>query len=105
MPYKKGECGNPNGRPKGSLNKTTRAAHRILYEKQDKIIRRAITLALDKNAPNTVLLAKLLDKVLPSQIVGTFLGEFTQHVEQISDIELIRIVRESGRGTITKKKK
>lgn len=54
------------GRKKGSENKTTKAARDLLLENRERIIKRSIDLALDKETPNVQLLSKLLDKLIPT---------------------------------------
>jgi len=66
MPGKKGKTNNPNGRPKGTQNKTTKIARDLLLSNRESIIQKALDLALDEENPNTQLLSKLLDKLIPT---------------------------------------
>jgi hypothetical protein len=68
MAFEKGISGNPNGRAKGSFNNDTILLRSVLEGKKEKILNVAIKLALGdaKNDPDTFILGKLLDKVLPT---------------------------------------
>jgi Family of unknown function (DUF5681) len=46
MPFKKGESGNPDGKPKGTLNKTTTVARRLLDGEAEALVRKVVELAL-----------------------------------------------------------
>ncbi len=50
-PFAPGESGNPNGRPKGSRNKTTIAAEALLEGEAEALTRKVIELALAGNLP------------------------------------------------------
>ena len=45
-PFKKGQSGNPDGRPRGSVNRATRAAEMLLDGESEALTRKAIELAL-----------------------------------------------------------
>jgi hypothetical protein len=47
MPFQKGESGNPNGRPKGALNKTTTMARSLLEGEAEALIKKVVQLALE----------------------------------------------------------
>lgn len=49
--FQKGQSGNPQGRPKGSLNKTTLAVQNLLNGQAEEITQKAIELAIDGDGP------------------------------------------------------
>jgi len=54
------------GRPAGSRNERTLKMLEVLDDNKEVIINRAVALATHRARPNTTLLAKLLDKILPT---------------------------------------
>jgi hypothetical protein len=48
-PFEKGKSGNPTGKPKGALNKTTMAVQKMLDGEAENLTRTAIELAKDGN--------------------------------------------------------
>jgi hypothetical protein len=60
--FDKGSSGNPAGRPKGSLNKTTLAARELLQDEAERLTRKVVELALDGDL---AALRLCLDRVLP----------------------------------------
>jgi hypothetical protein len=46
-PFKKGQSGNPKGRPKGSQNKTTLVAQTLLYGQAEALVKKVVQLALE----------------------------------------------------------
>ena len=61
-PFKPGQSGNPNGRPKGARNRATLAAEALLDGEADALTRKAIELAM---AGDTMALRLCLERVLP----------------------------------------
>ncbi len=47
MPFKKGRSGNPNGKPRGALNKTTIIAQSLLEGEAEALVRKVVQLALE----------------------------------------------------------
>ena len=44
--FQPGQSGNPSGRPRGSLNRTTQAAQTLLDGEAERLTRRAVEMAL-----------------------------------------------------------
>lgn len=61
-PFKKGSSGNPNGKPKGSLNKTTLMMRAMLESEAEKITRKAIDLA---KAGDLAAMKLIFERLLP----------------------------------------
>lgn len=61
MPFEKGQSGNPNGRPKGSLGRHTKLREMIEPHKEH-LLNKAIHMALEGNEP---MLKLLLSRLLP----------------------------------------
>ena len=61
--YKKGQSGNPKGRPKGSHNKATIAALTLLEGESEALTRKAVELALDGDIQ---ALRICLDRITPT---------------------------------------
>jgi hypothetical protein len=60
--FKTGQSGNLRGRPKGALNKATRAAQELLNSEAQTITRKAVDLAIEGNP---VALRLCLERILP----------------------------------------
>lgn len=61
-PFKTGESGNPSGRPKGSLNKTTLALQALLDDEAESVTRKAIEMAL---GGDITAIRLVLERILP----------------------------------------
>ena len=60
--FQKGKSGNPSGRPKGALNKTTKAVQLLLDGEAENLTRKAVELALEGDI---TALRLCLDRVSP----------------------------------------
>ncbi len=60
--FQPGQSGNPSGRPRGSLNRTTLAAQTLLDGEAEKLTRKAVEMAL---AGDPAALRICIDRVLP----------------------------------------
>jgi len=61
-PFRKGQSGNPRGRPQGARNAATMLAERLLDGEAEALIRKAIEQAKDGN---TVALRLCLERIVP----------------------------------------
>jgi hypothetical protein len=62
--FRKGQSGNPAGRPRGARNTATLAAEALLAGEAERLTRKAIEMALDGDV---VALRICLDKILPAR--------------------------------------
>jgi hypothetical protein len=62
--FQKGRSGNPNGRPKGSRNRTTLACEALLEEEAGALTRKAIQMAKDGD---TIALRICMDRIYPAR--------------------------------------
>lgn len=62
--FQKGRSGNPNGRPKGSRNRTTIACEALLEEEAGALTRKAIQMAKDGD---TIALKLCMDRIYPAR--------------------------------------
>jgi len=62
--FQKGQSGNPNGRPKGSRNKSTILFDRLLDENAQALIEKAIELAKAGDVPSLRL---CIDRIVPAR--------------------------------------
>jgi hypothetical protein len=60
--FKPGQSGNPHGRPKGALNKTTLAAQAILAGEAEELTRKAVSLAKEGHP---MAMRLLMERLLP----------------------------------------
>lgn len=80
--FKKGQSGNPAGRPKGSLNSTTVAAQNLLNGEAEALTRKAVQLAMKGNIPALKL---CLDRIVPPKKEMPF-DEFQSEAEPVKVI-------------------
>jgi len=62
--FKKGKSGNPSGRPRGSLNKSTLAVQTLLDGEAENITRKAIELAQEGD---TTAMKLCLERIIPAK--------------------------------------
>jgi hypothetical protein len=63
-PFESGQSGNPNGRPKGSRNRITRAVEELINDQAEGLAAKAIDKAL---AGDSSMLRILLSRIVPAQ--------------------------------------
>ena len=61
-PFRKGQSGNPFGRPKGARNKATVASETLLDGEAEAITRKAVEMALDGD---TTAMRLVMERILP----------------------------------------
>ena len=62
MPFKKGQSGNPQGRPSGSRHKATLAIEALLAGESEALTRKAVAMALDGD---TTAMRLCLERICP----------------------------------------
>jgi Family of unknown function (DUF5681) len=67
-PFEPGRSGNPNGRPKGSRNRITRAVEDLINDQAEELAAKAIEKA---RAGDTSMLRILLSRIVPAQRART----------------------------------
>jgi Family of unknown function (DUF5681) len=67
-PFEPGRSGNPNGRPKGSRNRITRAAQELIDDQAEGLVAKAIEKGL---AGDSNMLRVLLSRIVPPQRART----------------------------------
>lgn len=83
--WKPGQSGNPNGRPRGSLNKTTVAVQELLKGEAEKLTRKVIELALQGD---TTSLKLCLERILPA-VKETPVNFNIPTIENISELPML----------------
>jgi hypothetical protein len=63
MPFEPGQSGNPGGRPRGSRNRRTMAAEKLLDENAERIMQRVINMAADDG--DKMMLRVCMDRIVP----------------------------------------
>ena len=97
--WKKGESGNPSGKPKGRLNKVTLAVQFLLDDEGEKLTRKAIDLAMDGDL---TALRLCLERICPprkSHPINIELPE-SKTAEGVADAQAA-VVQAVGDGEIT----
>ena len=67
MPFEKGKSGNPDGRPKGALNKRTLIGQSILDNDAEALVKRVVQLALEGD---TTCLRICVERLVPARKSG-----------------------------------
>jgi Family of unknown function (DUF5681) len=97
--FKRGQSGNPKGKPKGARNKSTLAAEKLLEGSLDKICQRIEEEALNGNMQAAKM---ILDRVLPcrkDRVIQIDLPQIKTHEDVLSVIGCI--VDAVGNGEIS----
>ncbi len=99
-PWKKGQSGNPAGRPRGSRNPVTLAVEALLDGEAEALTRRAIELALEGD---TVALRLCLDRVAPPRKGRAIALDLPAALKTPADLAEAQaaILGAMGRGDIT----
>jgi hypothetical protein len=99
MPFKKGQSGNPKGKPKGALNKTAMPAQQLLEADAQEITRKVIELA---KQGNPMALKLCLERILPPRTERPIALKLPE-VNVASDVPraLNAILASVSRGAIT----
>jgi len=97
--FKPGQSGNPGGRPKGALNRSTMAVQALLDGEAEALTRKAIELA---NKGNPVALRLCLERLLPPRKERSVALKLPR-VESVQDIPkvLAAIVKAVAQGKLT----
>jgi len=97
--FKRGQSGNPKGKPKGARNKSILAAEKLLEGSLDKICKRVEEEAINGNMQAAKM---ILDRVLPcrkDRVIQIELPQIKTHEDVLSAI--VGIVSAVGRGEIS----
>lgn len=72
MPFQRGTSGNPRGKPKGALNKTTTAAKTAIEAAAQKIggVDRLVAWVREAPANERIFWGQIYPKLLPLQVSG-----------------------------------
>jgi hypothetical protein len=97
--FKPGQSGNPGGRPRGALNRTTVAAQALLDSEAHALTRKAVELA---QAGNPVALRLCLERLLPPRKDRPVTLKLPQ-VRDVQDIPVAlgAIVKAVAQGNLT----
>lgn len=99
-PFKKGQSGNPAGRPPGSRHKHLVAAELLLDGEAEKLTRKAIELALDGDP---ACLRLCIDRILPPRKERPLVGLNIPPVKSLEDVSgaMAAVVEHVTDGTMT----
>lgn len=99
-PWRPGQSGNPNGRPKGARNMATRAVEALLDGEAEALSRKAIDLALEGN---TTALRLCLERIAPPRKGSPVTIDLPGQIETAKDIQaaLASVLKAVGEGEIS----
>ena len=98
--FQKGKSGNPSGRPRGALNKTTLAVRALLNNEAENLTRKAVELALEGDI---TALRLCLDRVSPvpkDRAVSFNLPDNIFHADELPKVTA-GILQAVGSGELT----
>lgn len=83
------------GRKKGSGGAAYQEARDLLSSNSLPLIQKAIKLALDKKSPNTAIMSKLLDKLLPTLTIGSLEvdAKVKGQLQQVPEDQLKKMIK------------
>ena len=94
------------GRRKGGKNQRTRDIESTLDANRNLIVDKAIAMATHRTKPNTTILAKLLDKVLPTLNNNSLDAKLTVNdLPEVSDKDVQEMIVLYGKVVKSKKRK
>ena len=98
--FAKGASGNPKGKPKGAINKATRAALTLLDGQAEAVTRRAIEMALKGD---TVALKLCIDRIVPPRREACLDGLKLPTIHSPADLPNVfaSLIGAVGRGELT----
>jgi hypothetical protein len=97
MTFQAGESGNPNGRPKGSRNRTTSVLRALIGNEAEDIIRVLVEAARNGNVSAAKV---LLDRILPPARTGTGDVSLPLTSEQPVTVAVDELIRAVSAGEV-----
>ena len=99
-PWRPGQSGNPNGRPKGARNMATRAVEALLDGEAETLSRKAIDQALEGN---TTALRLCLERIAPPRKCSPVTIDLPGQIETAKDIQaaLASVLKAVAEGEIS----